>query len=161
MPNVTRFLKWRTALMELSLRPLNLLSATVPLTPGHPDPYRTLQVHDYASVSFLRMDPNIRASSKATITAFTTAYPELLKAKFFVNVPVAMGWVFAALKVFLSKETVAKFHPLSNGKSTAGECAEWGIGDMLPVEYGGKGKPLSEIGQEVKFAGETKADDVD
>lgn len=168
--DVEQFLQWRTSLMELSLRPLNLPLATAPLPSEYPaghalsppnnnDPYRTIQVHDYHSISFLRMDPHIRAASKATIQAFATAYPELLKSKYFVNVPLAMSWVFQALKVFLSKETVAKFHPLSYGKSLAGEMGE--VGSLLPVEYGGKGKGLGEIGSEVKFAGETRADDVD
>lgn len=35
------------------------------------------------------------------------------------------------------------------------------VGALLPAEYGGKGKPLAEAGSEVKFAGETKPDDVD
>lgn len=78
--------------MELSLKELNLPSATVPIPENGIDPYRMVQVHDYLNVSFLRMDPTIRAASKQTIQTFSMAYPELLKGKFFVNVPLVMGW---------------------------------------------------------------------
>ena len=134
--------------MELSVRELNLPAATEKIPSDGPDQYRMIQVHDYLGVSFLRMDPNIRASSKATIQAFSTAYPELLKEKFFVNVPLAMSWVFAAMKLFLSAETIRKFHPLSYGSNLAEEIA--GFGEQLPEVYGGKGVPLNENGLVVR-----------
>lgn len=65
--------------MELSLKELDLASATVKIPEDGPDPYRMVQVHDYLDVSFLRMDPTIRAASKETIQTFSVAYPELLK----------------------------------------------------------------------------------
>ena len=77
--------------MELSIRELNLASAAVRIPEDGPDPYRMIQVHDYLNVSFLRMDPSARAASKETIQTFSMAYPELLKEKFFVNVPLVMG----------------------------------------------------------------------
>ncbi|KFZ08281.1 hypothetical protein V502_09434, partial [Pseudogymnoascus sp. VKM F-4520 (FW-2644)] len=83
------------------------------------------------------------------IQTFAMAYPELVKEKFFVNVPLAMGWVFAALKLFLSAETIKKFHPLSYGGSLAGEIPECGA--QLPEVYGGKGVPLTEGGLVVKY----------
>ncbi len=75
--------------MELSVQELDLLSATVPIPEDGIDPYRMIQVHDYMNVSFLRMDPAVKAASKETIKVFSMAYPELLKEKFFVrfNVP--------------------------------------------------------------------------
>ena len=103
------------------------------------DPYRMIQVHDYLNVSFLRMDPAVKAASKEVIATFSMAYPELLNEKFFVNVPLLMGWVFTAMKLFLSPETVKKFHPLSYGSSLASELPSFG--KELPVPYGGKGKP--------------------
>ena len=60
-----------------------------------------------------------------------------------------MGWVFTAMKVFLSPETVKKFHPLSYGSSLAGELKD--IGEQLPVVYGGKGKDIQE-GLTVKYS---------
>ena len=128
--------------MELSVQQLSLQTATVPIPASGPDPYRMVQVHDYLNVSFLRMDPNIRAASKETIQTFSMAYPELLKEKFFVNVPLVMGWVFTAMKIFLSPETVRKFHPLSYGSNLAGELPGWG--DQLPKVYGGKGGDVKE-----------------
>jgi hypothetical protein len=77
--------------MELSIRELDLSSATVKIPEDGSDPYRMVQVHDYLNVSFLRMDPTIRAATKETIQTFSMAYPELLKEKFFVNVPLVMG----------------------------------------------------------------------
>lgn len=108
-----------------------------------------LQVHDYMGVSFLRMDPLVKASSKETIRILSMAYPELLKEKFFVNVPVIMGWVFAAMKLFLSAETVKKFHPLSYGSALASELKSFG--SELPTVYGGKGAAITE-GLSVKYA---------
>lgn len=134
--------------MELSLKELDLPSATTPIPEEGTDPYRMIQVHDYLNVSFLRMDPSTRAASKETIQTFGMAYPELLKEKFFVNVPLVMGWVFTGMKVFLSAETVKKFHPLSYGSNLAGELP--GFGPELPVAYGGKGGDVTE-GLTVKY----------
>lgn len=82
------------------------------------------------------------------------AYPELLKEKFFVNVPLVMGWVFTAMKLFLSPETIKKFHPLSYGGNLAGELKDFG--QELPVAYGGKGEDVKE-GLAVKY---TTADSI-
>ena len=94
------------------------------------------------------MDPTIKAASTETIKTFSMAYPELLKEKFFINIPLVMGWVFSAMKLFLSPETIKKFHPLSYGSSLAGELKDFG--QDLPVEYGGKGKDVTE-GLTVKY----------
>jgi hypothetical protein len=134
--------------MEVSLKELDLASATEKIPEDGIDPYRMLQVHDYLNVSFLRMDPTIRAASKQVIQTFSMAYPELVKEKFFVNVPLVMGWVFTAMKVFLSPDTVKKFHPLSYGSNLAGELP--GFGQELPTAYGGKGKDIKE-GLTVKY----------
>ena len=135
--------------MELSIQQLDLASATEIIPEKGEDPYRMIQVHDYMNVSFLRMDPTIRAASKETIQTFSMAYPELLKEKFFVNVPLVMGWVFGAMKLFLSAETIKKFHPLSYGSSLAGEVT--GFGTQLPTAYGGKGGDVKD-GLTVKYA---------
>jgi len=152
--NVDEFVKWRAALMELSVRELNLPAATEKIPHDGPDPYRMVQVHDYLNVTFLRMDPAVKAASKETIRVFGMAYPELLKEKFFVNVPLIMGWMFAAMKLFLSAETVKKFHPLSYGSSLASQVPDFG--DQLPTAYGGKGQDV-KTGMTVKYASaETK-----
>jgi hypothetical protein len=52
--------------------------------------------------------------------------------------------------VFLSPETVKKFHPLSYGGSLAGELED--VGPQLPEAYGGKGKDLKSGGITVKYA---------
>lgn len=138
--------------MELSVKELDLPSATERIPADGVDPYRMVQVHDYNNVSFLRMDPAVKAASKEVIQVFSMAYPELLKEKFFVNVPVVMGWVFAAMKLFLSPETVKKFHPLAYGSSLAGELKTYG--QELPPAYGGKGKDIKE-GLTVKYGSAT------
>ncbi|PBP23183.1 CRAL/TRIO domain protein [Diplocarpon rosae] len=152
--NVEEFIKWRAALMELSVKELDIASATEPISADGVDPYRMVQVHDYLNTSFLRMDPAIKAASKETIQTFSMAYPELLKEKFFVNIPLLMGWVFSAMKVFLSPETVKKFHPLAYGNSLAGELKTFGA--ELPEAYGGKGKTVKE-GLTVKYAADPVA----
>ncbi len=135
--------------MELSVRELDLPSATEPIPAVGPDPYQMTQVHDYLDVSFLRMDPSIKAASKETIQTFAMAYPELLREKFFVNVPLLMEWVFAAMKIFLSAETVKKFHPLSSGTDLAKHLKGWG--KEMPKVYGGKGADITQ-GLTVKYS---------
>ena len=147
----TRFIRWRTALMELGVQKLHLNAITTPIADGDDaagaDPHMMIQVHDYMSVSFFRMDPAVKAASRETIQTFSTAYPELLSHKYFVNVPALAGWVYAAMKLFLAPATLKKFHPMASGTSLAAELK--GIG-ALPKEYGGKGPSVKE-GQTVKL----------
>jgi hypothetical protein len=87
---VEDFIAWRVALMELALEALSLKTATKPITTTY-DPYKIFQVHDYKNISFLRQSPAVKTASKTTIEVFSTNYPELLKEKFFINVPAVMG----------------------------------------------------------------------
>lgn len=164
-----RFLRWRVALMERSVQKLNLASATQPI-PNYgdgPDPYQGFQVHDYLQVSFIRQDPRappcalllpyahhantttvVKAASKKTIEVLGRYYPETLSRKFFVNVPVIMGWVYAAMKLVVAKETVKKFTVLSYGNQLAGE-----LGQGIPNVYGGSAGELKDIGEGMKLEG--------
>ncbi|KAG9500385.1 hypothetical protein J7337_008862 [Fusarium musae] len=160
--NVEEFIKWRAAIMELSVQKLKLDRVTEPIPEGGEDPYQMIQVHDYLNVSFFRMDPAVKAASKETITVFSMAYPELLAHKYFVNVPGIMGWVFGAMKLFLAPATLRKFHPMTSGTTLATELK--GIVSTLPKEYGGQG-PSVEEGMSVSLTeagvtetGETKAE---
>ena len=161
------FLRWRVGVMELGIQKMNLRRAKTPIPDygNGPDPYQGVQVHDYLNVSFLRMDPYAKAASSKTIEIFKQYYPETLRRKFFVNVPRVMGWMFGAVKLVLSKETIQKFTVLTYGKELAGE-----LGDSVPEEYGGKGGNLDGIGETLKLedepkvgreerVGEVKADD--
>ncbi|KAM0195141.1 hypothetical protein ACHAPA_005740 [Fusarium lateritium] len=155
--NVDEFIKWRAAIMELSVQKLKLDQVTEPIPEGGEDPYQMIQVHDYLSVSFFRMDPAVKAASKETISVFSMAYPELLAHKYFVNVPAIMGWMFGAMKLFLAPATLRKFHPMSSGTTLATELKS--IVSTLPKEYGGQGLSVKE-GQSVSLAdfGETPAE---
>ena len=136
--------------MELALRSLSLSTATVPIT-ADKDPYKIYQVHDYKSISFLRSPPNVKSASGETIKVFAQNYPELLKEKFFVNVPAVMGFVYAFMKLFVAAKTIKKFHPMSNGAGLAkefGESKVKDLGERLPAEYGGKGGELGVQGKE-------------
>ncbi|KAL7620193.1 Non-classical phosphatidylinositol transfer protein (PITP) [Parahypoxylon ruwenzoriense] len=147
--NLDEFIGWRVALMELAVQELSLSSATKPITADW-DPYRIFQVHDYKSISFLRQSPSVKAASTETIRVFATAYPELLKEKFFVNVPAIMGFMYGVMKLFVAPKTIKKFHPMSNGGNLAREFAESKVpdlGDKLPAEYGGKGADLKAQGK--------------
>lgn len=128
--------------MELSVQKLNLNAITELIPEGGEDPYQMYQVHDYQSVAFFRVDPVVKAASTETIKTFATAYPELLAHKYFVNVPAIMGWMYAAMKLFLAPATLKKFHPMSSGLSLAAELPA--ISDTLPKEYGGKGPSVKE-----------------
>lgn len=93
--------------MELAVQELNLAAATVPITADpDADPYKMFQVHDYKGVSFLRQAPQVKAASTETIRVFATAYPELLKEKFFVNVPAVMGFMYTFMKLFVAARTI-------------------------------------------------------
>ncbi|KAI9163558.1 Phosphatidylinositol transfer protein sfh5 [Paramyrothecium foliicola] len=140
--DVKEFIRWRAALMEMSVQKLNLNAVTELIPEGGEDPYQMYQVHDYQSTSFLRMDPAVKAASRETIQTFATAYPELLAHKYFVNVPFFMGWMYAAMKLVLAPATLRKFHPMNSGLSLAAELPS--ISASLPVEYGGKGPSVKE-----------------
>lgn len=134
--------------MELGLEKLKLSEATAPI-PDYgkgADPYQGYQIHDYLNVSFIRMDPYAKAASKKTIETFSRYYPETLSRKFFVNVPVVMGWMFNAMKLVLPKETVRKFTVLSYGNELAKE-----LGPEVPEAYGGKGGDLATSAEVLKM----------
>ena len=56
------------------------------------------------------------------------------------------------MKVFLSKATLRKFHPVSNGMNLAREFT--GFGDEIPKSYGGKGGELAECARTVNLEDE-------
>jgi hypothetical protein len=134
--------------MELGIEKLGLDKATRPIPDfgEGPDPHQGIQIHDYLNISFLRMDPDAKAASKKTIEMFQKYYPETLSRKFFVNVPVVMGWLYSAMKLFVAKETVKKFTVLSYGEQLANE-----LGPEVPVVYGGKGDNLETVGETLKL----------
>lgn len=134
--------------MELALQGLDLSSATRRITADY-DPYKIFQVHDYKSISFLRQSAKIKTAGAETIKVFAQNYPELLKEKFFVNVPAVMGFVYGFMKLFVAAKTIRKFHPMSNGGDLAlefGASQVSRLGEKLPVNYGGKGGDLEEQG---------------
>lgn len=137
-----RFIRWRAALMELGVQKLRLGEIKEPLAEDAQDTYQMLQVHDYLSVSFFRMDPAVKAASKQTIETFSMAYPELLAHKYFVNVPAIMGWMFGVMKLFLAPATLRKFHPMASGATLSTELKS--ISSSLPKEYGGQGPSVKE-----------------
>ncbi|ROT43786.1 CRAL/TRIO domain-containing protein [Sodiomyces alkalinus F11] len=152
--DLNEFIEWRVALMELALQSLNIKDATTPIT-ADKDPYKIYQVHDYQSISFLRQAPEVKAASTKTISVFAQNYPELLREKFFVNVPAIMGFMYAFFKLFVAAKTAKKFHPLSSGASLARELAESpvdGLGEKLPLAYGGKGGELASQGRGPELA---------
>ncbi|KJZ75638.1 hypothetical protein HIM_05101 [Hirsutella minnesotensis 3608] len=156
--NVQEFIKWRAALMELGVQKLRLNDIKEPIPEGGEDPHQMVQVHDYQSVSFFRMDPDVKAASRETIQTFSMAYPELLSHKYFVNVPAIMGWVFGAMKFFLAPATQRKFHPMTSGTTLATELKP--IAASLPKEYGGQGPSVKE-GQTVLLSDAPASDVVD
>lgn len=121
----TQFLRWRIGLMEKSLLFVDFTDSAN---------NKIAQVHDYNNVSMLRMDPNVKASTKQIIEIFGHNYPELLSIKFFINVPIFMGWVFTFVKKLgiVNAQTLKKFQVLSNGN-----LSEWFGQDNLPAEYNG------------------------
>ncbi|KAH7077984.1 phosphatidylinositol transfer protein SFH5 [Paraphoma chrysanthemicola] len=147
------FLRWRVGLMEKSVQALDLSSATNPIPDYNtgPDPYQGFQIHDYLRVSFLRQDPSVKAATSKTIEVLGRYYPETLSRKFFVNVPVVMGWVYTAVKMVVAKETAKKFTVLSYGNQLAAE-----LGPNVPEVYGGKTGDLESVAEGMKMADAAK-----
>lgn len=75
-------------------------------------------------------------------------YPETLSRKFFVNVPVIMGWLYQATKLVVAKETAKKFTVLSYGNQLAVE-----LGKGVPKAYGGEAEELSVVGEGMRLEG--------
>ncbi|TRX91517.1 hypothetical protein FHL15_007522 [Xylaria flabelliformis] len=154
--DLQEFINWRVALMEQALQELSIATATEPITSDpDADPYKIFQVHDYKGVSFLRQAPQVKAASTKTIRVFAAVYPELLKEKFFVNVPAVMGFMYGFMKLFVAARTIKKFHPMSNGANLAKEDfggSKVQLHQTLPPEYGGKGADLKTQGTEPSLA---------
>ncbi|KAI1736045.1 CRAL-TRIO domain-containing protein [Xylaria scruposa] len=154
--DLQEFINWRVALMEQALQELSIATATTPITSDpDADPYKIFQVHDYKGVSFLRQAPQVKAASTKTIRVFAAVYPELLKEKFFVNVPAVMGFMYGFMKLFVAARTIKKFHPMSNGANLAKEDfggSKAPLLQTLPPEYGGKGADLKTQGTEPSLA---------
>ena len=122
----SQFLRWRIGLMEKSLQLIDFTNK---------DNNRIAQVHDYNNVSILRIDPGMKKATKEIITIFGDNYPELLSTKFFINVPLLMGWVFTFFKTIgvISQETLNKFQVLNHG-----DLLEFFSKSELPKSYGGE-----------------------
>lgn len=115
---------------------------------GQNDPYQMIQVHDYKNAKFFRMDPKMGTAIKKTIDVFATAYPELLREKFFVNTPFILGWGFGTAKRWLSRNTIRKFHPITKGINLARELPI-SVSVQIPKAYGGHGADLKDVGRTV------------
>lgn len=150
----SRFIRWRVALMELTLSHLSLSTATKSIpdynTPAGHDPYQALQIHDYLNVSFFRQPSEIKNSSQQIIQLFQKYYPETVSYKYFVNVPFVMQWMMGLMKGLMSKDSVRKMTWMSYGS----ELVNY-LGPEVPKEYGGNGKALEEVGLTPKYQGES------
>ena len=133
----SQFLRWRIGLMEKALQLVDFTDSKN---------HKIAQIHDYNNVSMFRIDPGMKAATKEIIEIFGQNYPELLSTKYFINVPLIMGWVFTFFKTIgvISAETLKKFQVLNHGdlKETLPKLE-------LPESYGGvksaKGDPKRSL----------------
>lgn len=121
----SQFLRWRIGLMEKSLQLIDFTSK---------DNHKIGQIHDYNNVSMFRIDPGMKQATKEIIDIFGSNYPELLSTKYFINVPLIMGWVFTFFKTIrvINEDTLKKFQVLNHG-----DLSETLPKSELPVLYGG------------------------
>lgn len=142
------FIRWRVALMELTLSklPLKTGTANIPDYGTGPDVYQAIQVHDYLSVSFFRQPAEIKASSGKIIEMFQKYYPETVSYKYFVNVPLVMQWMMGAMKALMSKDTIQKMTWMTYGN----QLVQY-LGEEVPKEYGGSGPSLEGSAETVKY----------
>jgi len=123
-----RFLRWRVGLMERGLREIDFVNVDA-----------MVQVHDYAGVSMMSRDANSKKAAAEATKLFQDYYPELLSAKFFVNVPSLFTWIFWLFKPLVSAQTLAKMKVVGTGPQTIGEEMLPHIAESeLPSQYGGK-----------------------
>lgn len=142
------FIRWRVALMELTLSklPFRTGTAQIPDYGQGPDVYQAIQIHDYLSVSFFRQPAEIKASSSKIIEMFQKYYPETVSYKYFVNVPLVMQWMMGAMKALMSKDTIQKMTWMTYGN----QLVQY-LGDEAPKEYGGSGPSLDGNAETVKY----------
>ncbi|KEQ64251.1 CRAL/TRIO domain-containing protein [Aureobasidium melanogenum CBS 110374] len=155
--DLDEFIRWRVALMELTVQSLSLSTTTIPIPDYNkgPDPHQALQIHDYLRVSFLRQPSEVKAASQKAIQLFSAYYPETLSKKYFVNVPLVMQWMFGAMQVFMAKETIQKMQWMSYGE----ELHKY-LGTDVGKEYGGQGPELEAVGVTPLYDQQTSRDAV-
>lgn len=130
--DIQRFLRWRVALMENSLKSVDFETVD-----------QTVQVHDYAGVSmWTGRDQNAKNAASEASSVFNSHYPELLHKKFFINAPTLMNWVFWLFKPILPAKTLAKMTVVGHGSHDIADTLLAIISeDQLPKRYGGKAEP--------------------
>ncbi|CAK9436164.1 uncharacterized protein LODBEIA_P07220 [Lodderomyces beijingensis] len=138
----SQFLRWRVGLMEKSLQLIDFTSK---------ENNKIGQVHDYNNVSMFRIDPGMKQATKEIIEIFGHNYPELLSTKYFINVPLIMGWVFTFFKALgiINADTLKKFQVLNHGDLT-----ETLPKSELPKSYGGgaSGDDVKSLNKETIFS---------
>ncbi|KAI3402702.2 SFH5 [Candida oxycetoniae] len=129
----SQFIRWRVGLMEKTLQLIDFQDS---------NNNKIGQIHDYNNVSLFKIDPGMKHATKEVIEIFGSNYPELLSTKFFINVPLLMGWVFTFFKTIgvISAETLKKFQVLNHG-----DLSEVLPKSELPVTYCGSDKEKKSI----------------
>lgn len=139
-----KFIRYRIGLME---RGINLLDF------DNDDNCYMTQIHDYKGVSLIfGMNSEMKSSIKEIVSIFQEYYPESLYAKYFINVPNILGWIYDIIIKFIDQRTREKFVVLSNGNRLGNyikNCPQKGYGGMnkktlkeqalqnvRPTEYG-------------------------
>ncbi|PSR76321.1 hypothetical protein PHLCEN_2v8553 [Hermanssonia centrifuga] len=126
--DVQRFIRWRIALMENSIKLLDFETID-----------QMLQIHDYEGVSMTSRDANQKAAASEATSIFQNHYPEFLARKFFINVPTLLTWMFWFFKSILSAKTFAKMSVVGTGKNTISAALLPSIdAKQLPQRYGGE-----------------------
>ncbi|AET39961.1 Sfh5p Ecym_5189 [Eremothecium cymbalariae DBVPG len=118
-----KFIRYRIGLMERGLQLLDFVDEE--------NNYMT-QIHDYEDVSLFGYDHDVKKCAKTIVDMFQAYYPEMLYAKYFVNVPLVMGWIYDLVKSFVPEETRRKFVVLNSGKKLGQYIKN------VPTQYGGK-----------------------
>lgn len=124
-----KFIRYRIGLME---RGINLLD----FDNDDDDNCYMTQIHDYKGVSLIfGMNSEMKSSIKEIVSIFQEYYPESLYAKYFVNVPNILGWIYDIIIKFIDKKTSEKFVVLSNGNKLGNY-----IKNCPQKDYGGTDK---------------------
>ena len=149
--DIGEYIKWLAALLELASRSLGIASANQPITADWKrDPYKIWRVDD-AKHFHSRSPPS--AYTRAWLEAgrfLPQNYPELWKDSFIVNVPPAAVFLSNISRVLSFRGRRRRSHLRRRGHKLAKNFDEW-LRNQLPEEYGGSGKALAEVGNELRI----------
>jgi hypothetical protein len=123
--------------MELAIDMLQIPNVELMPRMDINDPYRMIQVHDMASVNYIRpLSLICQPSMRRLVDLFQDYYPELVSHKYFTNIERGFGLFLGAVKMF-NGDTFRKTSVVNPGTKLAKKLPP--IQGQWPVEFNDSG----------------------